>query len=66
MSRPSLTLTICWQTRRSMSSTPSFPPLLHGHQGLKAGKHVICEKPLTGYFGKPGEENVGRTEKAKM
>lgn len=45
---------------------PSFPPLLHGHQGPEGGKHVICEKPLTGYFGKPGEENVGRTEKAKM
>jgi predicted dehydrogenase len=34
---------------------------------VKAGKHVICEKPLTGYFGQ-GEPDgeVGATSKRKM
>lgn len=39
------------------------PPYVHKEEIVKAmyaGKHVICEKPLTGYFGNPGDpEPIG-------
>ena len=41
----------------------SVPPRLHIPyciQALKAGKSIICEKPLTGYFG-DGSDNIGKT-----
>ncbi len=47
------------------------PPNLHvkmAREAFQAGKHVICEKPLTGYFGEPGDpEPIGlRVPKKKM
>ena len=45
------------------------PPVLHRSMildALAAGKHVICEKPLTGFFGQPGQPDAGRTPKKEM
>jgi hypothetical protein len=40
------------------------PPALHAEMitaCMGAGKHVICEKPFTGYFGHPGDQApIGR------
>ncbi|MFL5024292.1 MAG: Gfo/Idh/MocA family protein [Microvirga sp.] len=40
------------------------PPAFHTEMVvacMQAGKHVICEKPFTGYFGRPGDqEPIGR------
>ncbi|MDW7672519.1 MAG: Gfo/Idh/MocA family oxidoreductase [Bacillota bacterium] len=40
------------------------PPSLHAemvYRAMNAGKHVICEKPFTGYFGSEGDpEMIGR------
>lgn len=46
------------------------PPYMHAEEAILAlnhGKHVICEKPLTGYFGNNDDmELAGKVSKEKM
>jgi predicted dehydrogenase len=34
-------------------------------QAAQAGKHIVCEKPLTGYFGE-GQDTMGQTSRSRM
>jgi predicted dehydrogenase len=47
--------------------TPSYLHFDMIKKALIAGKDVVCEKPLTGYFGRPGDpEFVGTVDKKTM
>ena len=47
--------------------TPPFLHLAMAKQAMQAGKHVIVEKPLTGFFGDGQQDNIGHTvDKAYM
>ena len=51
--------------------TPTHTHSQFAKEAAKAGKHIICEKPLTGYFGDPKipieeRKNVGKTDKLTM
>ena len=44
------------------------PPARHAEMivgAMQAGRHVICEKPFTGYFGRPGDATPIGTQVAK-
>lgn len=46
----------------------ALPPVLHlpfAYKAAAAGKHVICDKPLTGYFGLEGDEEPYGTKVPK-
>src|SRR6056297_524525 len=50
---------------------PTFLHVPFAIKAAEAGKNVICEKPLTGYFGDPNipideRENVGNTDRKVM
>ena len=52
------TIARCSPTRRSMLSTSARRRRCTREmivEAMRAGKHVICEKPFTGYFGQPGD-----------
>ena len=57
--------------RTSTSIDVCLPPALHHEFAIRAaeaGKHIIMEKPLTGYFGEPGDpEPIGlKVPRARM